>query len=81
MDGPDATRAIRALGYSQPVIGCTGNTLDMDVQRFTDSGCYRVFGKPFRLDLFQTAMAELQQKGRGKRQQLARGAGEGLGGL
>ena len=62
MDGPDATKAIRALGYTQPIIGCTGNTLDMDVQRFTDSGCDRVMGKPFRMDVFQSAMTELSQQ-------------------
>ena len=59
MDGPDATKAIRALGYTGPVIGCTGNTLDMDLERFKDSGCDRVIGKPFDLTLFHTYMDEL----------------------
>ena len=36
MDGPDATKAIRDLGYTAPIIGCTGNTLDMDLQRFKE---------------------------------------------
>ena len=36
MDGPDATKAIRQLGFTNPIIGCTGNTLDMDLQRFQD---------------------------------------------
>ena len=36
MDGPDATKAIRALSFTAPIIGCTGNTLDMDLQRFHD---------------------------------------------
>ena len=58
MDGPEATRAIRALGYSQPIIGCTGNTLAMDLHRFEECGCDRVIGKPFSLDLFQQYMAE-----------------------
>ena len=30
MSGPDATEAIRALGVKCPIIGVTGNTLDMD---------------------------------------------------
>ena len=34
MDGPAATKAIRALSFTAPIIGCTGNTLDMDVERF-----------------------------------------------
>jgi CheY-like chemotaxis protein len=56
MDGPDATRAIRALGYTGPILGVTGNTLDMDVQRFTECGCDFVMGKPFRLEEFVTHM-------------------------
>ena len=56
MDGPDATRAIRALGYTGPILGVTGNTLDMDVQRFKDCGCNAVFGKPFRIDTFRDFM-------------------------
>ena len=36
MDGPTATKAIRELGYTGPIIGCTGNTLDMDLDRFFD---------------------------------------------
>jgi hypothetical protein len=56
MDGPDATRAIRALGYTGPILGVTGNTLDMDVRRFTESGCDHVMGKPFRLEEFVVHM-------------------------
>ena len=59
MDGPDATKVIRDLGYIGPIIGCTGNTLDMDLQRFHDSGCDRVIGKPFSVDLFHQYMTEL----------------------
>ena len=36
MDGPAATKVIRSLSFTRPIIGCTGNTLDMDVQRFHD---------------------------------------------
>ena len=36
MDGPTATKAIRSLSFMRPIIGCTGNTLEMDVQRFQD---------------------------------------------
>ena len=56
MDGPDATKAIRELGYTGPIIGCTGNTLDMDLQRFKECGCDRVIGKPFQSDLFHQYM-------------------------
>ncbi len=58
MDGPEATKEIRALGYHAPIIGVTGNTLAMDLQRFEECGCNRVIGKPFSLELFQQYMAE-----------------------
>ena len=32
MDGPDSTKAIRALGVTCPIFGVTGNTLDTDIQ-------------------------------------------------
>ncbi len=40
-----------------PIFGVTGNTLDMDVQRFTDAGANEVFGKPFDLARFKSCMA------------------------
>ena len=62
MDGPTATAAIRALGYTCPIIGCTGNTLDMDLERFKECGCDRVIGKPFQLEVFHQYMEELTVK-------------------
>ena len=59
MDGPDATKVIRDLGYKGPIIGCTGNTLDTDLLRFKESGCDRVIGKPFLPELFHQFMTEL----------------------
>ena len=61
MDGPDATKAIRALGHTGPIIGCTGNTLDMDLDRFKDSGCDRVIGKPFEPEKFHQFMSDLKK--------------------
>ena len=63
MSGPDATAAIRALGVKCPIIGVTGNTLDMDVKRFRDMGANEVFGKPFDMDRFKTLMEELRGSG------------------
>ena len=59
LDGPDATKAIRALGYTGPIIGCTGNTLDIDLLRFKESGGDRVIGKPFLHEMFHQFMNEL----------------------
>lgn len=36
MDGPAATKEIRKLSFIRPIIGCTGNTLDFDIQRFNE---------------------------------------------
>ena len=69
LDGPDATKAIRALGYTGPIIGCTGNTLDMDLLRFKDSGCDLVIGKPFKMEKFHQFMNELIESGHEKGEQ------------
>jgi len=42
MDGPTATKAIRALGYRNPVLGVTGNGQDFDVATFLASGANKV---------------------------------------
>ncbi len=57
MDGPTATKEIRALGYTAPIFGVTGNCLDFDVKRFKDCGATEVFAKPFSVGVFHTTMA------------------------
>ena len=47
MNGPDATRKIRELGYAGPVIGVTGNALQQDHDIFTQAGVTQIFTKPF----------------------------------
>ena len=42
-----------------PIIGCTGNTLERDIEIFRISGCDRVIGKPFNIDLFHQYMTDL----------------------
>ena len=34
MDGPTATREIRASGYTAPIFGVTGNGLSTDIEYF-----------------------------------------------
>ena len=43
---------------TNPIIGCTGNTLEKDVELFRQSGCNRVLAKPFDMDLFHQCMTE-----------------------
>jgi CheY-like chemotaxis protein len=63
MDGPTATKEIRALGYTAPIFGVTGNCLESDVKRFKDCGATGVFAKPFRVDAFHAAMSEVRHAG------------------
>ena len=48
MDGPTATKEIRSLGYTAPIFGVTGNTLDIDINYFIASGANKVLAKPDR---------------------------------
>jgi hypothetical protein len=34
MDDPSTTKAIRALGYTSPIFGVTGNAVDHDIDFF-----------------------------------------------
>jgi len=38
MEGPDATKAIRALGYKGHIFGCTGNAVMSDQEHFVKCG-------------------------------------------
>lgn len=46
LNGPDATKIIRAKGYKGLVLGVTGNVLVEDVAYFTSMGANRVLAKP-----------------------------------
>jgi CheY-like chemotaxis protein len=46
LNGPLATKQLRAIGFSGPVIGVTGNVLAEDVSYFKSCGANRVLSKP-----------------------------------
>jgi CheY-like chemotaxis protein len=56
MDGPTATKEIRALGFAAPIFGVTGNALDFDIEHFLRCGATKVFPKPFDMEKFNEAM-------------------------
>ena len=58
MDGPTATRAIRALGYTGLVFGVTGNALPSDVELFVRSGATAVLPKPLDMVRFRAALQQ-----------------------
>ena len=53
MVGPDACRAIRALGYTHPIFGLTGNTSQEERAHFEGSGANSVFIKPLDIAAFK----------------------------
>ena len=59
MDGPTATRAIRALGVEWLIFGVTGNGLDSDQKTFLEAGANQIIIKPLYLADFEKAMVRL----------------------
>ena len=48
-NNPTATREMRALGYTAPIFGVTGNGLNTDIEYFMANGVDNVFVKPLNL--------------------------------
>ena len=48
MNGLDASRTIRSIGYDGPIIGVTGNVLDDDIECFLKNGVNEVLSKPVK---------------------------------
>ncbi len=46
MNGPEASKKIRELGYTLPIIGLTGNIMEDDIKYFKEQGANEVLGKP-----------------------------------
>ena len=63
MDGPTATRAIRALGVDWLVFGVTGNGLASDQKTFLEAGANQVVIKPLYLADFEKAMVSHLARG------------------
>jgi CheY-like chemotaxis protein len=59
MDGPAATKAIRAIDYKGPIIGITGNVLETDRKLFIAAGANEVLFKPLTLRAFMNCVDEL----------------------
>ena len=50
LNGLDATRSLRQLGYTNPIVGITGNSLPEQIKEFIDYGATTVVKKPVELD-------------------------------
>ena len=61
MDGPTATREIRALGYNGVIIGLTGNAYPDDIDAFINAGANRILAKPVQIaELFSVIEGTLK---------------------
>lgn len=48
MDGQEATRQIRALGITTPIVALTGNSSTSDIAEFYAAGCNEYLAKPIK---------------------------------
>eukprot|EP01036_Dinobryon_divergens_P035090 gene35090-45419_t len=63
LDGVEATRLLRKVGYKNLVIGVTGNVMDDDVIAFQDAGVDFVMAKPVKMNLLSTILAYVKNEG------------------
>ena len=58
MNGPEATREIRQMGFTKlPIIGVTGNVMADDVEYFMSCGATEVLPKPLDVHQFERILA------------------------
>jgi len=53
MDGMEATRRLRAAGYSQPIVALTAGAMESDLASAIDAGCDSLLTKPIDRARFQ----------------------------
>ena len=58
-----ATKALRAEGFSNLIVGVTGNVLDEDVRTFLQAGADCVLGKPVRFSTISSLVRFVRQSG------------------
>ena len=57
MAGPEAVQRIRAMGFSNPILGVTGNTLPEQIEDFIAHGVNDVLSKPVKLNVLKEELA------------------------
>ena len=73
MNGPTATKKLREMGCTLPILGVTGNLLPDDVAFYKAQGANQVFGKPLNLAKFECFIHDHEEKCREERVELAFG--------
>ena len=72
MNGVDATRAIRALGFDKPILAFTANVMKEDVTLYQEIGCAACLSKPVQKSLFYQTLAHYLGTGKLIDQQASR---------
>ena len=62
MNGLEATRSIRALGFSGQIIAVSGNVLPEDVEAFLAAGANIFLAKPLQRKIFEKFFARFCQR-------------------
>lgn len=60
--GPTAARRLRELGYTELIIGATGNCIAEDIEEFLEMGVDRVLPKPISRDIIYITIHELRKE-------------------
>lgn len=58
LNGMDATRAIRSLGWRVPIVAVTGNALEEDAREFKDAGANDLVSKPVQRAALEAMLAK-----------------------
>eukprot|EP00607_Mallomonas_marina_P008602 CAMPEP_0182423596 /NCGR_PEP_ID=MMETSP1167-20130531/9645_1 /TAXON_ID=2988 /ORGANISM="Mallomonas Sp, Strain CCMP3275" /LENGTH=433 /DNA_ID=CAMNT_0024602719 /DNA_START=416 /DNA_END=1717 /DNA_ORIENTATION=+ len=60
MDGASAVKEMRKMGYTEPVIGITGNAVTQDMDTYLKNGANAVLTKPLNVKHLEDCLAEHQ---------------------
>ena len=63
MSGCEAVRLLRSIGFTNLIIGVTGNVLNDDIEAFYDSGVDIVYRKPFKMTDLMYILEYIQNNG------------------